>query len=239
MKKWCIIWLLLIFLPVSVIAQVQYSGWLASFNTFKINNKLSIHFDAQLRSTNKVAAVQTYLLRPGINYHISKSVTASIGYAYIGNRRTINSITGYVPEHRIWQQAVFTHKWSGITTGHRLRVEQRFLGKPIVRNNELETDGYAKAYRVRYFVRNVLPLKKESSFTKGPFIALQNEVFLNTGNKTAVNGKTFDQNRLYVAAGYRLPLKIDLEIGYMNQYILNRNNRVNNHIAQLAVYKRL
>ena len=95
------------------------------------------------------------------------------------------------------------------------------------------------ANRFRYFIRNILPLNAEPGFSKGMFAALQNEVFLNFGNKENVNGKTFDQNRLYMAVGYRFSKSFDLEAGYMNQYINGRNNDVNNHIAQIATYIRL
>ena len=63
--------------------QVQQSAWIASFNTFQLKNKWSLHADVQLRSTDNVKEVQTLLLRPGVNYHLSKSWVASAGYAYI------------------------------------------------------------------------------------------------------------------------------------------------------------
>jgi hypothetical protein len=220
-------------------AQTQFSGWLASFNTFKINNKLSLHFDAQLRSTDELKNVQTVLLRPGLNVHVHKNWVLTGGYAYIANRRTVSSLSELLPEHRIWQQAVYNQKIQKVSVAHRVRFEERFISKARVQSNELETDGYDQAFRFRYFLRSVIPFSSEAVFTKGPFFALQNEFFLNTGNRSAVNGKTFDQNRLYAAIGYRLPGKIDLEAGYMNQYTSTRTSFVNNHIAQLAVYKRL
>jgi hypothetical protein len=220
-------------------AQVQHSGWLASFNTIKINKAISVHFDAQLRSTDGLKNVQTLLLRPGVNYHINKKFTATAGYAFINNRRTVGSTIGYLAEHRIWEQLLYNHPIKNIATSHRLRFEQRFIPNAVAINNELEKDGHAQAYRLRYFIRNVIPLTNQKGFKKGVFTALQNEVFVNTGNKSAVNGKFFDQNRLYVAIGYRLPNKVDIEAGYMNQYIKGRTNITNNHIAQIAVYKRL
>jgi len=220
-------------------SQVQHTGWLASFNTFKLNNNLSLHFDGQVRSTDNIKQVQSILLRPGLNYHFNNKLSATIGYAFIGNRRTIGNISELMPEHRIWQQAIYNHKINKIAVAHRFRFEERFISRVKAVNNTLETDSYAQAYRFRYFMRSITPLTKQQSFTKGVFFALQDEVFLNTGNKNAVNGQTFDQNRLYLAFGYRLPNKIDLEAGYMNQYIKTRTAFTNNHIAQLAIYKRL
>ena len=220
-------------------AQVQFSGWLASFNTFKLNNKLSLHFDGQLRSTDELKDIQTILLRPGLNVHVHKNWVLTGGYAYIANRRTVINLSEILPEHRIWQQAIYNQKLKTISVTHRFRFEERFISKAKVVNETLETDGHDQAFRFRYFIRSIVPFTSQTTFTKGPFLALQNEVFLNTGNRTAVNGKTFDQNRLYAAFGYRLPGKIDLEAGYMNQYTSTRTSFINNHIAQIAVYKRL
>lgn len=237
-NRFCFFFLFL-FLTVSLQAQVQFSGWLASFNTFKLNNKLSLHFDAQLRTTDELQAVQTILVRPGLNVHVGKSWVFTGGYAYIANRRTLGAFTDLLPEHRVWQQAIFNHKLKAISIAHRFRFEERFISRARVVNTELETAGHDQAFRARYFIRSIVPLNGQKTFSKGPFFALQNEVFLNTGNKSPVNGKTFDQNRLYAAFGYRLQEKIDLEAGYMNQYTSTRTSFINNHIAQIAVYKRL
>ena len=220
-------------------AQVQFSGWLASFNTFKINTTFSIHFDGQLRSTDELKSIQTILLRPGLNIHLAKNWVLTGGYAYIANRRNAGNLSELLPEHRTWQQAVFNHKLKTVVVAHRVRFEERFISRSAVVNNELETDGFDQAFRLRYFLRSIFPFTAQPAFSKGPFFALQNEVFLNTGDRSAVNGKTFDQNRLYGALGYRLPGKIDLEVGYMNQYTSTRTSFTNNHIAQIAVYKRL
>ncbi|MFT3980692.1 MAG: DUF2490 domain-containing protein [Ferruginibacter sp.] len=241
--------LLFIFFSVCVtgsFAQKQFSGWLASFNTFKIGKKTSIHSDVQLRSSDEWQRMQTLLLRAGLNYHVSKKSTITAGYAFVENYRVSGGVNGYLPEHRIWEQFIYAHKISPVFLSHRFRVEQRFLPKAVVSGNALKKEGSLYANRFRYFVRGILPFSTEtkgisnSSFTKGMFAALQNEVFLNFGNKANVNGKTFDQNRLYVAVGYRFSKKFDLEAGYMNQYIDGRNDAfTNNHIAQLATYIRL
>lgn len=229
------------FTYLSPLAQVQQTGWAASFSTFGLPGKWSLHLDAQARSTDNVKEVQTLLVRPGVNYHINKNWVASAGYALIRNRRTIGSLSELLTEHRAWQQLVYNHKWNRVASAYRMRFEQRFL--PVVNNNlaSLWKEGHEPAYRMRYFMRHMLPLQKGHVFNEGLFFALQNEVFINTGNKSAVNNRSFDQNRLYLALGYRLPnTKIDLEAGYLNQYTEGRNRTVtNNHVAQIAVYKRL
>ena len=238
MKK-IILLLFIIACSFSAFPQSQTSGWLATFNTFKTGKKTSIHNDIQWRSADDLKYTQTLLLRGGLNYHLSKKMIATAGYAFIHNYRSAGNVDGYAPEHRIWEQFIYNQKWERISIAHRFRLEQRFIGKTVVENNELKNDGTMYANRFRYFIRNVLPLNKQATFNKGMFAALQNEVFLNFGNKRNVNGKTFDQNRLYAAIGYRFSKKFDAEAGYMNQYINGRTNDVNNHIAQIATYIRL
>jgi hypothetical protein len=224
----------------SASAQSTFAGWLASFNTFKTGKKTSIHTDIQLRSTDEIKQVQTLLIRPGLNIHLNKYLTLTAGYAFISNKRIVGNSSGFMPEHRIWQQLLVNHKLKNIFVSHRFRLEQRFIAKSIVVNDELEKDGSAYANRFRYFIRAVLPFKTQPVFKKGLFAALQNEVFLNFGNVATVNNESFDQNRLYMALGYRLNARFDLETGYLNQYINGRNKSfTNNHVVQLAGYLRL
>ena len=182
--------------------------------------------------------VQTLLLRPGLNYHASKNTILTAGYAFVDNRRTSGTVSSLVPEHRIWEQFLFNHKWSRLFLTHRFRLEQRFIPVTHVVNEELEVVDRMTSHRLRYFIRNLLPLKKDAVFQSGFFAALQNEVFLNIAKQDAANGKTFDQNRLYGALGYRIR-KIDLEAGYLYQYIQTAASSVHNHVIQVAVYKRL
>ena len=80
--------------------------------------------------------------------------------------------------------------------------------------------------------------KEEGAFTKGMFAALQNETFFNLQNKDQLNGSFFDQNRVYIAAGYRFSKKVDIEAGYLKQSVNGRTNNTNNNVGQLAIYTR-
>jgi hypothetical protein len=224
----------------SLHAQSQFTGWIASFNTIKLGKKTSFHNDMHWRSTDRLHHMQTLLLRGGLNVHLSPRSTVTAGYAFIQNRRTSGSTTGYVPEHRIWEQFQFTHRSGPFYSSQRFRLEQRFMARTAVVNNQIERDGFNFANRFRYFTRHILPFKKQASFRKGFYAAVQDEVFLNFGNTKNVNGKNFDQNRFYLALGYRFSAHLDIEAGYGNQYISGRaGSFTNNHIAQLAGYLRL
>lgn len=220
-------------------AQTQFSGWLASFNTVKTGKRTSLHTDIQWRSSDEWKHTQTLLLRPGLNVHLQNGFIITAGYAYISNRRVIDTATGYTPEHRVWEQLLYNHKLERLAVTHRLRLEQRFLARAFVEDGRVENKGTVHANRLRYFIRNIFPIQHVPVFSKGIFAALQNEVFLNIGNTTHVNGKFFDQNRLYLAVGYRLSPSLDLETGYLNHYTKGRSSFTNNHVLQAAGYLRL
>jgi len=232
------------FLPVTLLVAQQniHTGWLASFNTFSLNNKWSVHLDVQMRSTDELSQIQTILLRPGINYHLNKKQVITAGYAYIPNRYVSSTDTELLAEHRLWQQFIIMQPVKKLPVQHRFRFEERFIPQPAVNNsNDLFTKDYSFSTRFRYFLRGVIPLKRQTgAFEKGMFTAIQNEVFLNATNQDATNGQTFDQNRLYLAIGYRLAKQFDMEAGYMWQFVERRQGlpNINNNIGQVAVYWR-
>lgn len=225
--------LLIIALPLASSAQTRYeqTGWAAWFNNTKLNDKWGVYFDVQARTHDNWDGIKSVLVRPGVNYYIKPNQTATIGYLYaptfpapeITNGKTLT-------EHRIWEQYTISHKVFTGSLSHRFRLEQRFIEQPA-------EDLFSQ--RFRYFFRNVQPLiKGYNGFKKGPFIALQNELFFNIQNRQKLNGSIFDQNRAYVALGYRASTKLDIEAGYLNQFIKGAANNTVNSVVQLAVYTR-
>lgn len=217
------------------------TGWVASFNTFTLSSKWSVHFDAQARSSDNLNQLQTLIFRPGINFHLNKNQFISAGYAYVSNRFYSVEDNELLTEHRIWQQYLIVQRIAKIPIQHRFRFEQRFIPVPGLRELDLYATDANFSTRFRYFTRSVIPMyNKKSTFDHGFFGAVQNEIFLNTTNTQFVNGETFDQNRLYFALGYRIAKSFDIEGGYMWQYV-NRSKDIkntNNHIGQVAVYWR-
>ena len=203
----------------------ENSGWLFLLNSTKFSEKWGMHLDVQVRSTDNWGAVKNILFRPGITYFIDKQQNVTAGYLLAST--DLGATTSI--EHRIWEQYILTHKINSVFTTHRFRLEQRFLDQP--------NDNFAQ--RLRYFIRLIKPLQKtEQAFTKGAFLALQNEVFLNIQNKERINNSLFDQNRLYLAGGYRFSKKMDVEAGYLNQAIKGKTRNTVNNIVQLALYTR-
>jgi len=220
----------------------QNTGWFMFVNSTKFNDKWGMHFDLQLRSEDKWDGLRNLLVRPGVTYYINKNSNATLGYlftqTYLPEMYPVFApgTTPYTPkftltEHRIWQQYIYNHQpWKNAVLSHRFRLEQRFI--------ERQTDDLF-SQRLRYFFRLVQPLQKQDAgFTKGMFVALQNELFFNIQNNDDLNGSAFDQNRAYLAAGYRFSKKMDIEAGYLNQAINRKTSNTINNVVQLAVYTR-
>lgn len=203
---------------------VQQTGWGAWFNNAAINEDIGIVSDVQLRSQDEWAGPRTLLIRPGLSWYVQPGQTLSAGYAYIG---TFNRDAEDAVEHRIWQQWVSSYRLQRVNVSQRLRLEQRFIGRPGA------PDVYSD--RFRWFARAQLPLNA-STFTQGAFLAFQNEAMVNLSGRDALNAPLFDQNRAYVAFGWRLNRTADVEIGYLNQWINGKNRDTVNHVLQVALY---
>jgi hypothetical protein len=213
-------------LSVHISAQTTHenTGWFAWFSSFKLSGHWRLYFDGQVRSANDWDYVRTILLRPGITYVFNDKNTMTLGYGYIATiSRSANGSKNTLSESRIWEQYINTAKIGRASLQNRFRLEQRFIER---------TSENVFAQRLRYFARTIIPFAKpKNSFNKGFFAAIQNEIFLNVQNKDKINNSFFDQNRIYLAIGYRFSSKIDLDAGYMNQYVKGMTTDVSNNIV--------
>lgn len=211
----------------------QNHAWFMLLNSTKFNDKWGLHFDAQIRTADDRDDVRSTLIRPGLTYYFNNKSNATIGYLWstTQNKNDLGQ-NNIGHEHRIWEQFILNHKLGkSATLSHRFRLEQRFIDKADAKD--------VFAQRFRYFFRVVQPFKApKDSFKEGMFVALQNELFFNVQNKVNTNGHFFDQNRAYLAMGYRVSPKFDIEAGYMNQYAQGAQSNSVHHIAQLALYTR-
>jgi len=235
MKKLQLLTIVILMAVAKLSAQSQHqnTGWFMLVNNTKFNEKWGLQFDFQVRSADDWDHVRNTLVRPALQYFINKNSNVALGYLWQTTQTTPvgADYTVTLNEHRIFEQYIYNHKIKSVFASHRLRFEQRFIGR--LANDDLFSQ------RFRYFFRLIQPLKKtDATFTKGAFVALKNEVFLNLQNNDELNNKVFDQNRAYLALGYRFSKQVDIEAGYMNQAIKGRANNTVNNIVQLALYTR-
>ncbi len=207
----------------------EFSVWTFWNNSHKFNDRWGLQGDIQVRSADEVKYIRQFIIRQGVTYYFNKKQMATLGYAFVENFKRDEGIPNNdLHEHRIWEQFVQQHKIARGFFNHRFRFEQRFLEQNV------GDDVFSQ--RFRYSLKALIPFKKYGGeFKKGVYLSMQDEVFLNVQNKEKMNNSTFDQNRLYAGLGIRLNPKLDLELGYNNQYIKGlRGNTVNN-ITQVAL----
>jgi hypothetical protein len=120
------------------------------------------------------------------------------------------------PEHRIYQQAVIRHPAERVTLAQRYRLEQRFVRYPQDRASTYQN-------RFRYMLRAEFPLARSASRTEW-YVATFNEILI--GLPPNFGARPFDQNRLFAGVGRSLGPAGNLEVGYMNQFLSQRNGRV-------------
>lgn len=235
MKLKALALLFLCFLARTASAQnTEFTTWGAWFNSYKFSEHWGMMSDVQVRSADDVKYVRNVLIRPFLLYHFNKKYNVGVSYAYVStNGRNAAGEHTYRPEGRITQQfTINTKAGTNSTIQHRFRLEQRFQGSTAT-----QPDVFSQ--RFRYFIRAILPIANhEPTFTKGMFVALQNEAFANVQNKAKLNNHFFDQNRAYVGVGYRVSKVWDVEAGYLNQYIKSASSHTINNVVQVALYTR-
>jgi Protein of unknown function (DUF2490) len=227
MKRKNILLLITIIFATKLLAQTNTKNdyntlvWLQTFNTIKINNTWGLHAEYQWRRTAGLKNWQQGLLRLGVNYKVNKKITLQLGYA---NVQTYNYGTypvaalGRFPEHRLYQQLVIKQPINKILLTHRLRLEQRFVGR---RKNNItnEIDTWVYSNRFRY------SLKGQYSFNAKIYGAIANEIFYHLDNK--LSNTNFDQNRINIIAGFKASKNTTIEMGYINQ-LIRQGKPINN-----------
>jgi hypothetical protein len=191
-----------------------------------------LHLEVQSRRADFGDAWQQLLVRPGINYQLSPTLSVSAGWAYVrtypyGEYPALAAF----PEHRAWEQVLHQFKLLDLEWSQRLRLEQRWIGemaKPSP-TDDYELANWRYENRLRYMLRTSIPVTASGK----TYIALWDEVFFNFGAN--VKGNHFDQNRVFIGIGQKLTSSTRLECGYMEQTVYRRGGRIreDNHTIAL------
>lgn len=204
----------------------NYINWVQSFNTIGLNKKWSLHAEYQWRRDQGLKNWQQSLLRLGINYKLNEQVTAHLGYGWIETFAYGEypiAANGTFPEHRIYEQLTLRQPLNKWTFTHRFRVEQRWLGRRVPNTGtDRQIEGWTFLHRFRYQFRLQRPLWSKADDQL--YLAAADELFIGAGKNLGIN--IFDQNRIFLLAGYKFSPRFSLEAGYMNQ-TLQQGRRVN------------
>lgn len=224
--------------------------WTETTVAGRIKNKFSYQVDYQYRRSADAENVKggnhdnlfknafQQMLRPWLHYQVNESLRISASpIGFWGTWSESADALSCVAENRISLQAILNQKMNRITITHRYRYEFRFIGDKQRTNNtwdmfespEFSGDGIQTKGRMRYYLRALVPLNNSTLLHNTFYINAYNEIFLNTG-KAVRNTNLIDQNRLFVGLGYRFPIDVRLEVGYLNQTAFRFNNALQNNV---------
>lgn len=192
-----------------------------------------VHLEGQVRRADMGAEWQQLLLRPGVNYRISDTISVASGYAFVETFRYGDfPVAHRFPEHRIWEQISLRTPFLGLDWTHRLRLEQRWIGSMQEGAEGWFVDRFRYSNRFRYQIRTTIPLTDDRRW----YVPVWDEVFVNFGGDFRRNG--FDQNRIFVGLGRKLAPHWRLEAGIMEQTLQQRGGRVweANHTATIVLF---
>jgi Protein of unknown function (DUF2490) len=173
-----------------------------------------LHLEIQNRREDWGDEWQQLLIRPGLNYTLSPTITVSAGYGFVKTYPYGElPVAQEFDEHRLWEQVAYKMTFLGLDWQHRLRLEQRWIEEVNPAGERLNWRG---ENRLRYMLRTSIPLTAD----KNVYLVLWNEVFLNFGGNILKNH--FDQNRAFIGIGRKLTPSTRLEIGFMEQTVQRR-----------------
>jgi hypothetical protein len=188
----------------------QLHGWVVYQGNHKLNSKFDLHTEYQWRRADGFNDWQQSLARVGLDYKLNPNCTISGGYGWIiSYPYGSQPIAAQTNENRLWQQVNLKAQYGAIQIQHRYRLEQRFIDT-IFRQ------------RIRYRAQCIIPLQKTYiAQGKGLFMNVNDEVFLGFGKGIGKN--ILDQNRFIAAVGYKFSPKMNIQMGYLNQFVIKSN----------------
>lgn len=163
-------------------------------------SRLLLWLDGHARFRDGSDELDVSIVRPGVGWRVHKGLDVYAGYA----RVTLHRDGDDLGEDRFWQQAIYTvGKIGDVSVSGRTRLEQRWR----------ET-GDDAGWRLRQFVRLGLPIDGSPI----SLVAWDEAFFgLNTTDWGQRDG--YDQNRLFLGAGWHINDRVRLEGGYLNHDI--------------------
>jgi hypothetical protein len=231
--KFAALAILLVF-PLAAQTDHNANAWFMYFGDHPISktSRWGIHLEGQWRRAELGATWQQMLVRPGVNFQLSKHVSLTGGYGYIDTFRYGDfPAVGKFPEHRFFEQVAINRRIGKFDFANRFRLEQRNIGVLAAQRTS-----YRYENRIRYQLRTSIPLPFGD---KKNYIGLYNEILFNWGKN--VDRNVFDQNRAYIALGRDLGHATRGEIGFVEQTLQRRGGLIfeHNHTLQISLTSRL
>lgn len=168
----------------------------------KKHPKFKYWLEYQARFGDDSSKLSQLLLRPGIGYQVLPTTSFWLGYAWIRTAQPFS--TRPIEENRIWQQLLWSKRFSQVTGTLRSRLEERFIQD---RNHTAWR--YRQLFRLAYAIPNHEQLS----------LIAMDELFYHLNHFNIQRNVGLDQNRAFIGLGYKTTKVSTIELGYLNQYI--------------------
>jgi hypothetical protein len=217
----------------------QNHAWVSYLGNHKITNKFGTHTEYQWRRADGFNHWQQSLARIGLDYYVNPNLSATAGYGWIitypyGDQPVLHQFN----ESRIWEQVNAKAKYGRVELQHRYRLEQRFMENYVKNTDGSITKGEnIFRQRVRYRAMVTVPISRKEMLDNTLFLNVNNEVFIGFGKGIGKN--ILDQNRFNLALGWRFNKDFNIQIGYLNQFLIKSDGvkmERNNTLLVSTVY---
>lgn len=220
--------------------QSQNNAWAWYVGNHRITDRLGLHTEYAWRRNDFFDTWMQSLARFAVDYNSKPGPQYAIGYCFVDTYEYgVQPTTYRFLEHRLFEQITTNQQIGRVHTSNRLRVEHRWLENKRLNAEDVyvraQDDPFIFRNRIRYrFILN-LPLSRSTLSDHTLFLSLADEVFLNTGREIRLNA--FDQNRITANLGWRIDSNRNLQVGYLNQYILKSDAKKaeRNHTLQIGI----
>jgi len=212
------------------IRDTNANSWWVYSGEHRVKGNWGVYLETQIRRSDFAGRWQQYQQRDAVTYNFSPGAQVATGYVftYTGRYGDFPAAQSF-HEHRTYQQLILRHTYKKLFLEHRYRAEQRWI------QNYTGTDQYFWRYqnRFRYQFRGTLPLTNPDAAGRQWYLSAGDEILLPYGPNHGTSA--FDQNRAYAGVGYKFARNNSIEVNYLNQFVVQRNNRIeeNNHTLRV------
>ncbi len=173
--------------------------WTPVYVNFPISEPVKGYLEANPRFSDNASHLDQLLLRPAVGYQLTPTLSLWQGYAWVNNYEP-----AYNQEHRIFQQLIYSNRFSTVKLLSRSRLEERWIQNAI-----------GTAVRARTMLRGDFPLSAYPAIA----IAVYDEVFVNLNTIRQGPEAGFDQNRFFLGVNYTVSPVFNVDVGYQLQVI--------------------
>jgi hypothetical protein len=196
--------------------------WTGANANFTLNDHTEAGIESILRVSDSKEGLYEAELGVSMTWKVAKGIKLQIAYVQVPSYSESGVITRR--EYRPRQQIAFGNIasfWGGTLSG-RMRVEERFVST----SDEM-------GVRLRPQIKYVLPFRTGHKTA----LVLYDESFIPVNDTDWGQNAGFDRMRNFVGITTPLAKKIDIEMGYLNQYIFGKDGKRDemDHVASLTL----